>query len=349
MRDVWGWTAVEQFFQDVRYAVRTMRRSPGFAFTAILSLAMGIGVNAAMFSLADALLFRPLAIRAPGDVAVIRSTSPDRAFDGVSYPDFKDFRDKSQSFDGVIAHRLSMLSIAKTADAVPQMRMGMKVSRDFFQSLGVEPALGRAFLPGEVDVPGRDAVAILSHAFWLNEFDGDPRIIGRTIHVSDTPVTIVGIAPQQFTGMDPIIQPFLYVPASLGESMGHAIGQRSCSVARTARRTRIHRARPAARRRDARARAGGAGGHRERTGAALPGYESRARRRRARARCRCVRRKHRRCFRSSSCCSCSPVSCSRSSARTSPICSSRERVPERVKSRSVSRSARDSSVSCVSS
>ena len=100
VRAVWGWTAVEQFVQDVRYAVRTMRRSPGFAFTAILSLAMGIGVNAAMFSLADALLFRPLAIRAPGDVAVVRSTSPDRAFDGVSYPDFKDFRDKSQSFDG---------------------------------------------------------------------------------------------------------------------------------------------------------------------------------------------------------------------------------------------------------
>src|SRR5688572_25863861 len=120
-RAVWGWTAVEQFIQDVRYAVRTMRRSPGFAFTAILSLAMGIGVNAAMFSMADALLFRPLAIRAPGEVAVVRSTSPDRAFDGVSYPDFKDFRDKSQSFDGLIAHRLWMMSIAKTADAVPQM------------------------------------------------------------------------------------------------------------------------------------------------------------------------------------------------------------------------------------
>jgi macrolide transport system ATP-binding/permease protein len=216
-RAAWGWTAVEQFMQDVRYAVRTMRRSPGFAFTAILSLAMGIGVNAAMFSMADALLFRPLAIREPGGVAVIRSTSPERAFDGVSYPDFKDFRDKSQSFDGVIAHRLWMMSLAKTADAVPQMRMGMKVSRDFFQTLGVEPALGRAFLPDEVDVPGRDGVAVLSHSFWMNEFDGDPRIVGRTIYVSDTPVTIVGIAPKLFTGMDPIIQPYLYVPASLGE------------------------------------------------------------------------------------------------------------------------------------
>jgi predicted permease len=219
-RAVWGWTAVEQLVQDVRYAVRTMRRSPGFAFTAILSLAMGIGVNAAMFSMADALLFRPLAIRAPGDVAIVRSTSPDRAFDGVSYPDFKDFRDKSQSFDGLIAHRLWMLSMAKTVDAVPQMRMGMKVSRDFFQTLGVEPALGRAFLPEEVDVPGRDAVAVLSHAFWMNEFDGDPRVVGRTIYVSDTPVIIVGVAPRRFTGMDPIIQPFLYVPASLGESAG---------------------------------------------------------------------------------------------------------------------------------
>src|SRR5918999_2491736 len=217
VRAVWGWTAVEQFVQDVRYAVRTMRRSPGFAFTAILSLAMGIGVNAAMFSMADALLFRPLAIRAPGDVAVVRSTSPERAFDGVSYPDLKDFRDRSHSFDGVIAHRLSLLSIAKTADAVPQMRMGMKVSRDFFQTLGVEPALGRAFLPDEVDVPGRDGVAILSHTFWMNQFGGDRGVIGRIIQISNTPVTIVGVAPRRFTGMDPIIQPFLYVAASLGE------------------------------------------------------------------------------------------------------------------------------------
>jgi predicted permease len=228
VRAVWGWTAVEQFMQDVRYAVRTMRRSPGFAFTGILSLAMGIGVNAAMFSMADALLFRPLAIRAPGEVAVVRSTSPERAFDGVSYPDFKDFRDKSQSFDGLIAHRLWMMSVAKTADAVPQMRMGMKVSRDFFQTLGVEPALGRAFLPDEVDVPGRDGVAVLSHSYWMTEFDGDPRIVGRTIYVSDTPVTIVGVAPRAFTGMDPIIQPYLYVPASLGESA--AVGGASASA-----------------------------------------------------------------------------------------------------------------------
>jgi putative ABC transport system permease protein len=218
VRDAWGWTAMEQLAQDVRYALRTMRRSPGFALTAVLSLALGIGVNTGIFSLADALLFRPLAIREPDTLVTLRSTSPESAFEGVSYPDFKDLRDRSRSFDGLIAHRLSVLAVASSPDAVPQMRMGMKVSRDFFQVLGVEPMLGRAFLPEETEVPGRDAVVVLSHHFWTNEFHADRSIIGRTIQVNHMPVTVVGVAPPQFTGMDPIIQPYLYAPVTLGES-----------------------------------------------------------------------------------------------------------------------------------
>jgi predicted permease len=229
-RAVWRWTAVEQFAQDARYAIRTMRRSPGFALTAVLSLALGIGANAAIFSLADALLFRPLAIREPQLVVVIRSTSPEGAFEGLSYPDFKDFRDRSQAFDGLIAHRLTLLGVATSPDAPPQMRMGMKVSRDFFQTLGVVPALGRAFLPDETEVPGREAVAVLSHHFWVNEFGSDPEVVGRTMQVSQTRVTIVGVAPRWFTGMDPLIQPYLYVPAVLGEKIagpgGHMLDKR---------------------------------------------------------------------------------------------------------------------------
>lgn len=217
VRAVWTWTLIEQLAQDLRYAIRTMRRSPGFALTAILSLAMGIGVNVGIFSLADALLFRPLAIRQPNAVVVLRSTSADTAFDGISYPDFTDLRDTSRSFDGLIAHRLALLPVARSAEAVPQMRMGMKVSGDFFQTLGVTPILGRSFLPEETDVAGRDTVAVLGHGFWVNEFGSDPAIVGRTLQVSQTTVTIVGVAPRTFTGMDPIIQPFLYVPASLGE------------------------------------------------------------------------------------------------------------------------------------
>jgi hypothetical protein len=122
VRDVWGWTPVEQFLQDVRYAARTVRRSPGFTLTAVLSLALGIGANTGIFSLADALLFRPLAIREPGSLAVVRATTPERALEHVSFPDFKEFRDKTQAFDGLIAHDLTQVAVAKSADAVPQMR-----------------------------------------------------------------------------------------------------------------------------------------------------------------------------------------------------------------------------------
>jgi putative ABC transport system permease protein len=218
VRHVYVWMMVEQLWQDVRYAVRTMRRSPVFTATAVLSLALGIGVNTGIFSLADALLFRPLAIRDPNAVVTLRSTSPEVAFEGVSYPDFKDLRAQSQSFDALIAHRLATLAVATTADAVPQMRMGMQVSRDFFQALGVRPVLGRGFVSEETEIPGRGGVAVLSHGFWLQEFSADPAAIGRVIQVNGVATTIVGIAPPQFTGMDPIIQPYLYVPVTLGET-----------------------------------------------------------------------------------------------------------------------------------
>jgi putative ABC transport system permease protein len=214
-RNAWRW-AGEQTAQDVRFAIRMMRRSPGVTIAAVFTLAVGIGLNTAIFSFADALLFRPLAIRHPDTVVTIRSTSPEAAFDGISYPDFKDFRERNEVFEGLIAHRLALLAVAKSADDLPRMRMGMRVSRDFFQMLGVQPVLGRAFLPDETDVPGRDAVAVLGHHFWISEFGGDPNVIGRTMLVAQTAVTIVGVAPSRFTGMDPVIQPYLYVPASLG-------------------------------------------------------------------------------------------------------------------------------------
>jgi hypothetical protein len=133
VRDVWRWPAIEQVAQDIRYALRTIRRSPGVPAAAIVSVAFGIGVNTAVFSLADALLFRPLAIRDPGTVVAVRSTTPENAFEGISYPDFEAFRDQSHLFDGLVAHRLAWLAVAKSPDAVPQLRMGMRVSRDFFR------------------------------------------------------------------------------------------------------------------------------------------------------------------------------------------------------------------------
>ena len=163
VRDVWRSAVLAQAWQDARYAVRTLRRSPLWTAAALIALALGIGANTAIFSLADALLFRPLAIAGPDRVLTISTASAESAAEGVSYPDFDDLRHRVDAVDGAVGYRLALVGVATSPDSLPQMRMSMAVTGEFFQALGVAPALGRAFLRDESETPGRDAVAILSH------------------------------------------------------------------------------------------------------------------------------------------------------------------------------------------
>jgi hypothetical protein len=172
------------FFQDIRYATRILLKNPGFTLIAVLSLALGIGANSAIFSLADALLLRPLPILAPSSVMNISTTTPDNPHGGISYPNFRDLQAKSQSFDGMIASQLSTVSVATSAKALPQVYFGVLVSDNFFQAMGVQLALGRAFLPEEGKVPGRDAVVVISDDFWQTQFAKDPSVIGRSIRIT---------------------------------------------------------------------------------------------------------------------------------------------------------------------
>src|ERR1700730_5494637 len=158
------------FFQDIRFAIRTMLKNPGFTLIATLSLALGIGANCAIFSLADALLLRPLPILEPSSVLDISTNTPDNPFgNGVSYPNFHDLQAKSQSFDGMVAFQFSTLSVATSAQNLPQVVSGVIASENFFQALGVVPILSRGFLPEEGKVPGRDAVAVISNDFWQTQ------------------------------------------------------------------------------------------------------------------------------------------------------------------------------------
>ena len=200
--------------EEIRYALRTLVRNPGFAAIATLSLALGIGANSAIFSLADALLLRPLAIREPSAVVNV-STDPPGDVGGVSYPDYRDLRDKSQSFDGLTAVRMSPLSMAKSANENPHLRAALMVSENFFRVLGVEPALGRGFLPTEGQASGKDPVAVLSYDFWQSEFAADPSILGRLIRINGVDFNVVGVAPQRFTGVDQYVRPNLYILASM--------------------------------------------------------------------------------------------------------------------------------------
>ena len=135
-----------------------------------------------------------------------------------SYPDYRDLRSSAKSFDGIAAFQLSTFSLARNKDEVPQMRAGLEVSDNFFSVLGIQPTLGRSFLPEETIKGGAPAV-VLAYGFWQDQFNGDKGILGRSIRISGTDFTIIGVAPKTFTGVDQYIRPSFMVPAVLAQQL----------------------------------------------------------------------------------------------------------------------------------
>ncbi|HEY6270823.1 MAG TPA: ABC transporter permease, partial [Terriglobales bacterium] len=206
--------------QDIRYAFRMIFRSPGFTAIAALSLALGIGANAAIFSLADALLLRPLPVKDPGTVmAVSLDTGGNPG--SLSYPDYRDLRGAAKSFDGLVAFEFSTFSMARTASETPQLRVGVLASDDLFSVLGVQPVLGRDFLREETARGGTPAV-VLAYAFWQDQFYGDRSILGKTARISGIDFNVVGIAPKSFTGLDQYVRPAFYVPMQMAQRLNGA-------------------------------------------------------------------------------------------------------------------------------
>jgi putative ABC transport system permease protein len=199
-------------FQDVRHAYRMFAKNPGFTAIAVLSLALGIGANGAVFSLADALLLRPLPIRDPGEVVTITTTPPGSPYGGVSYANYRDFRDRLRSLDGVVGFQFATWGVSTSAKDAAQMRMGAFVSDNFFSVLGVEPMIGRGFRPDEGQVPGRDAVVVLAYEFWKARLAASPSAIGQTIRINGIDLTVVGVAPERFTGIERYVRPAMFVP-----------------------------------------------------------------------------------------------------------------------------------------
>jgi len=212
---------------DLRYALRTLRKSPGFALVAIISLALGIGANSAMFSLADALLLRPLPVPHASEIVVVQSQLRGEAigglfqYSGLSYPDFKDLRDRNKSYTGLAASRYSQFGFATEKGALPRMTFGELVSGEFFSVLDVPLELGRAFRPDEDQAPGRDAVVVLGHELWRTDFASDRRVAGRTIFLNNIPFTVIGVAPEPFTGSTGIIRSALFVPLAMGPRLAN--------------------------------------------------------------------------------------------------------------------------------
>jgi predicted permease len=208
-------------FKDLRYAVRILRKNPGFAIVAVCSLAIGIGANSAIYSFADALLLRPLPVLEPSRVVTINALSSGTfgASSAISYPDYVDLRDRNRTFDGLIATAYSSFGFASSLGTQPRMKFGMFVSGNFFQVLGVTPQIGRAFRPDEDKASGKDAVVVLSHDLWTVEFAKNPAISGQHLWLNGTEFTIIGVAPETFPGLGQL-KPALFVPLAMSATLG---------------------------------------------------------------------------------------------------------------------------------
>jgi predicted permease len=190
--------------------------SPGFTIVAVVSLAIGIGANCAIFSFADALLLRPLPVARPGDVLTVGSRSSLEALNASSlvssYRDYADIRDRNTSFEGLAAFSHLTVSFAIDPAATPKLKLGMMVSGNILPLMGVEPTIGRTFRTDEDQVPGRDAVVVLGRTLWEQEFASDAGVLGRSVRINGVPFTVIGVAPESFTGMSQYVRADFFVP-----------------------------------------------------------------------------------------------------------------------------------------
>jgi predicted permease len=195
MREMWGWMWLERIVQDVRYALRMMRKSPGFAAIAVFTLAIGIGANTAIFSVVDHLFFRPFPFRDPDRLVAVhellRISGPTRAAP-VNLAHFQEWRRSWRSVEDVAV--IGGLRMSLTGVSEPERLQTMRVSANLFSLIGVQPRLGRPFA-AEEDQLGRDHVILLSDDFWHRRFNADPRVVGRTVALNSEPYEIVGVLP----------------------------------------------------------------------------------------------------------------------------------------------------------
>lgn len=209
----WGAVFMSDIIRDLQYSFRMLIKSPLFTAAAVLTLALGIGLNAATFSTVNGILLRPLdGVEAPEELVQIYRHWPGMDFGSVSIPHYQSLRDDTgEVFENVAAWNFAQISLA--ADDRSERTMGAMVSANFFQTYGAIPTLGRAFIPGEEDVgPGAHPVVILGHGYWQSRFGGDPEIIGRSLILNGHPYEVVGVAPPDFKGPMNFADIPIYVP-----------------------------------------------------------------------------------------------------------------------------------------
>ena len=237
-REVWSFMWIEQLWQDIRFGVRTLVANPGFTVVAVLSLALGIGVNSTIFSVVSTMLLRKPPVKDPDGLMMLCSRNkaagagPTESHDPVSPPDFLDWRAQATSFSEVAAGSSFENDIESTlaGGSEPERVPSGEVSANYFEVLGVSPLLGRAFLQGE-DQAGHDRIALLRADLWKSRFGADPHVLGRTVKVNGESYTIIGVMPDTFRSFwmfpEQLWIPLAFTPAQLSPA---ARAQRGLSV-----------------------------------------------------------------------------------------------------------------------
>jgi predicted permease len=216
---------MENLLQDIRFGLRTLGKNPGFTVVAILTLALGIGANAAIFSLMDQVLLRLLPVERPRELVVLTSPGVNHGrvwsdSDGgpsFSYPMYKDLRDRNEVFTGLLARFHVQVNVA--GEGQSQLAEGELVSGNYFQVLGVRPFLGRVLTAQDETAPGANPVTVLTYGYWTRHFGSDPNILNKQLAVNGNSLTVVGVARPGFTGVQVGLIPDLFIPITMKAQM----------------------------------------------------------------------------------------------------------------------------------
>jgi macrolide transport system ATP-binding/permease protein len=204
---------MQTLWQDLRYSLRMLRKRPGFILVAVITLALGIGANAAIFSLVNTVLLRPLPVAQPEQIVSLNNVADNRMFPTFSYPNYRDFRDRNEVFSGLIGYSFSPLSLSH--DGINERLWGYVVTGNYFGVLGVNAALGRVITTDDDQLPGAHPVSVISYKCWQRRFGGDSNVIGKSVIVNGRSYTIIGVAPSGFDGTEVVATAEMWFPMTM--------------------------------------------------------------------------------------------------------------------------------------
>jgi predicted permease len=215
------YTMISGMVHDLKHSARMLVKNPGFTCVAIVSIAIGVGANAAMFSMADALVLRPLTVPRPGAVITVAAVPSAQGLrnPSMSYRDYVDIRDGTRGFERLAAYQLVAVAFATTHGELAQRKVGVAASENLLEASAVTPRLGRWFRSDENQVAGRNPVVVLAYDTWNEQFGADPDVVDRRVQLSGIDFTVIGVAPEGFTGLDPYVRPGFYVPLAMAPSL----------------------------------------------------------------------------------------------------------------------------------